>query len=33
MSREASDRLFVVVDADDPDAGSLLCAVHLRGDW
>jgi len=33
VSRDASDRLFVVVDADDPDAGSLLCAVHLSGDW
>jgi hypothetical protein len=33
VSRDASDRLFVVVDADDPDAGSLLCTVRLRGDW
>lgn len=32
-SRDASDRLFVVVDADDPDAGSLLCTVRLRGGW
>jgi hypothetical protein len=32
VSRDATDRLFVVVDADDPDAGSLLCAVRLRGD-
>ena len=32
-SRDASDRLFVVVDADDPDAGSTLCTVRLRGDW
>jgi hypothetical protein len=32
-SREASDRLYVVIDADDPDAGSLLCTVELRGDW
>ena len=31
--RDESDRLFIVVDADDPDAGSLLCAVRLRGDW
>ena len=33
VSREASDWLFVVVDADDPDAGSLLCTVRLGGDW
>ena len=33
VSRDASDRLFVVVDADDPEAGSLLCTVQLRGDW
>lgn len=33
VSRDASDRLFVVVDADDPEAGSLLCTVRLRGDW
>ena len=33
VSRDSSDRLFVVVDADDPDAGSLLCTVRLRGDW
>ena len=32
-SRDAPDRLYVAVDADDPDAGSLLCAVQLGGDW
>jgi hypothetical protein len=29
----ASDRLFAVVDADDPDAASELCTVDLRGPW
>jgi hypothetical protein len=32
-SDERDDRLFVVVDADDPDAASLLCTVELRGSW
>jgi hypothetical protein len=27
------DRVFVVVDADDPEAASLLCTVELRGPW
>jgi hypothetical protein len=30
---DASDRLFAVVDADDPDAASELCTVELRGEW
>jgi hypothetical protein len=29
----ASDRLLVVVDADDPNAASELCTVELRGSW
>jgi hypothetical protein len=29
----ARDRLFAVVDADDPDAASELCTVELRGGW
>jgi hypothetical protein len=29
----AGDRLFAVVDADDPDAASELCTVELRGEW
>jgi hypothetical protein len=29
----AASTLFVVVDADDPDAASELCTVELRGDW
>jgi hypothetical protein len=29
----ASDRLFVVVDADDPGAASELCTVELGGGW
>ena len=33
VSRDAPDELFVVLDADDPRAGSTLCTVHLRGDW
>jgi hypothetical protein len=33
VSRDASDRLLVVVDADDPGAGSMLCTVLLHGDW
>jgi hypothetical protein len=33
VTRDASDRLLVVVDADDPGAGSTLCSVRLRGDW
>jgi hypothetical protein len=32
-SDENDDRIFVVVDADDPDAASLLCTVELRGTW
>ena len=32
-TRDADDVLFVVVDADDPDAGSTLGRVRLRGDW
>ena len=32
-SRDATDRLLVVVDADDPGASSMLCTVRLRGDW
>jgi hypothetical protein len=30
---DAVDRIYVVVDADDPDAASLLCTVELRGEW
>jgi hypothetical protein len=33
VARDAFDRLLVVVDADDPAAGSTLCRVQLRGDW
>lgn len=33
VDTSAPDRLFVVVDADDPDAASALCTVQLRGDW
>jgi hypothetical protein len=33
VTRGASDRLLVVVDADDPGAGSTLCGVRLSGDW
>ena len=33
VSPDASDCLYVVLDADDPEAGSLLCTVRLRGDW
>jgi hypothetical protein len=29
----AGDRVYAVVDADDPDAASVLCTVELRGDW
>jgi hypothetical protein len=29
----AGDRVYAVVDADDPDAASILCTVELRGDW
>jgi hypothetical protein len=29
----AGERLYVVVDADDPDAPSVLCTVELRGPW
>jgi uncharacterized protein DUF6910 len=29
----AADRVYAVVDADDPDAASVLCTVELRGDW
>lgn len=29
----AEARVYAVVDADDPDAASLLCTVELRGDW
>ena len=32
-SRDARDQLFVVVDADDPDAASTLCTVRLSGEW
>jgi hypothetical protein len=32
-SDEKDDRILVVVDADDPDAASLLCTVELHGDW
>jgi hypothetical protein len=28
-----TERLLVVVDADDPNAASELCTVELRGDW
>jgi hypothetical protein len=27
------DRVYAVVDADDPDAASILCTVELRGNW
>lgn len=30
---DGSDRLHVVVDADDPSSPSLLCTVALRGPW
>jgi hypothetical protein len=30
---DASNRVLVVVDADDPDAASELCVVELRGSW
>ncbi len=30
---ESIDRVYVVVDADDPDAASELCTVGLRGRW
>jgi hypothetical protein len=30
---ESGKRLFVVVDADDPDMASELCTVELRGAW
>jgi hypothetical protein len=33
VTRDAIDRLLVVVDADDPGAGSMLCSVRLHGDW
>ena len=29
----AADRIYVVVDADDPEAASILCTVELRGEW
>jgi hypothetical protein len=29
----ATDRLYMVVDADDPAAPSVLCTVQLRGSW
>lgn len=29
----SADRVHAVVDADDPDAASILCTVELRGDW
>jgi hypothetical protein len=32
-AREADHRVYVVVDADDPEAASILCTVELRGDW
>jgi hypothetical protein len=31
--RGASDRVHVVIDADDPNAPSELCTVELQGDW
>jgi hypothetical protein len=30
---DSGDRIYVVVDADDPDAASILCTVELRGEW
>lgn len=30
---DAADRVYVVVDADDPDEPSALCTVELRGPW
>ncbi len=30
---DTTDRLYVVVDADDPDDPSALCTVELRGPW
>jgi hypothetical protein len=27
------DRIYVVIDADDPEAASILCTVELRGHW
>jgi hypothetical protein len=32
-ARDARSRLYIVVDADDPDAASELCTVELRGSW
>jgi hypothetical protein len=32
-ARSATGRVYAVVDADDPDAASILCTVELRGDW
>jgi len=32
-ARGTTERLLVVVDADDPDAPSELCTVELRGPW
>jgi hypothetical protein len=32
-ARDADDHIYVVVDADDPDAASILCTVGLRGGW
>jgi hypothetical protein len=31
--RDSSDRVHVVIDADDPHAPSELCTVELQGDW
>jgi hypothetical protein len=30
---DAADRIYVVVDPDDPEAASILCTVELRGGW
>jgi hypothetical protein len=27
------DRVYAVLDSDDPAAASLLCTVELRGSW
>lgn len=29
----AADRVYAVVDADEPDTASVLCTIELRGDW
>ena len=33
VAPDATDRLFVVADEDDPDAPSSLLVVELRGPW